>query len=168
MYIKQPRLRIYNNLIGLYDSSDKYKYSKIKFSIINHIKLYNSVIKLTNKNLSPILFQEFATTQRFNLFNNNKINFLKKFFLTLRNNFMYLYLEFLINSNLLINKLIKKVHVSFTTINSILSITTFNFYTNFLNELLDYRNKIYKMKINFNWKGKNLFLGNFLFYYYLS
>ena len=77
MYIRQPRLQVYNNLIGLYDINDKYKYSKIKFSFISYIKFQYSSIKLTNKNLASILFNEFVTTQRF--------NFLKNVFLTLRN-----------------------------------------------------------------------------------
>ena len=85
MYIMQPRLQIYNNLIGLYDLNDKYKYSKIKFAFISHIKVQYSSTKLTNKNLVYILFYEFVTTQRFNFLSSKKFNFFKKFFLTLRN-----------------------------------------------------------------------------------
>ena len=168
MYTIRPRLQIYTNLLGSYDSIDKYKYSEIKFCFISTLKLQYSTLKLTNKNLSSILFQEFATNQRFNFFYNKKINFLRKFYLTLRNVCLYYYFEFLINSDLLVNKLKKKIHISYTTINTSMYIIVTNFYVNFLNDKITFKHNLEKIKINFNWKNKILFLNNFFSYYYIS
>lgn len=150
MYTIRPRLQIYTNLLGSYDSIDKYKYSKEKFYFISSIKLQHSSIKLTNKNLISILFQEFVANQRFNFFRNKKINFLKKFYSTLRNFSLYCYLEFLINSDLLVSKLKKKIHNSYSVINSILDVITINFYVNFLNDKTSFENNSEKVKIDFN------------------
>lgn len=155
----QPRLQTYNNLIGLYDINDKYKYSKIKLSLISYIKFQYLSTKLTNKNLASILFYEFVTTQHF--------NFSKNFYLTLRNSWLYYYFEFLINSDLLINQLIKKIDTSYKTISSILVLIMTNFYVNFLNEKLTEKNNLGKIKIDFNFKNKSFFLGKLLTYYFL-
>ena len=149
MYTIQPRLQIYNNLLGFYDLSDKYKYSKVKFLSISHIKIGHLSLKLTNKNSTSILFQEFTTNQRFNFFSCKKLNFLKKFYITLRNFRLYYYFEFLINSAVLINKINKKKHISHNTINSILSVTMINIFLNFLNEKLLLKNNFIKTKIDF-------------------
>ena len=150
MYTIQPRLQIYTNLLGSYDLTDKYKYSKIKFDPIFSIKIQYSSVKLTNKNLPFILFQEFATTQRFYFFRNKKVNLLKKFYVTLRNSCLYYYVEFLTNSNLLITKLKKKIHSSYNMINSILNINIINFYINFLNEKIIFSTNLNKIKIDLN------------------
>ena len=168
MYTIQPRLKLYTSLVGSYDLIDKYEYSKTKFLNVSYVRLNNSIAKLTNKNLLSILFQEFSTNQRFNFFTRKKISFLKKFYLTLRNYVMYCYLEFLINSDLLINRLIKKTHISFKIINSILSPTTINFYVNFLDYEFDLKKGLKNKKIDFNFKNSNLFLNGFLSYLYLS
>ena len=167
MYTIQPRLQTYNNLLGFYDLSDKYKYSRVKFLSISHIKISHSSLKLTNKNSTLILFQEFMTNQRFNFFICKKSNFLKKFNLTLRNFRLYYYFEFLINSAVLINKINKKKHISHNMINSTLFVNMINIFLNFLNEKILFKNNFIKTKIDFTWKKKNLFLSNLLFYYYL-
>ena len=150
MHTIQPRLQIYTNLLGSYDITDKYKYSKVQFNFISSIKLQYPSIKLTNKNLIFLLLQEFAANQRFNFFYYKKVNFFKKFYLTLRNSYLYYYFEFLINSDLLVSKLKKHIHVSYVTINSVLNVITTNFYVNFLNDKIIFQNSLEKIKINFD------------------
>ena len=66
--IAQPRLQVYNTLIGNYDLCDKYKFSPVKFTKIDGITIYSKINKLTNTNLNLSFLKEFITKQCFNIY----------------------------------------------------------------------------------------------------
>ena len=79
----EPRLKIYQIIIGEYDLIDKYTFSEVTFRKIKNIKLIISISKLVNKSLYKLLIQEFLTQKFFNFDKSFKFKF-KNFVITLR------------------------------------------------------------------------------------
>nr|YP_009502218.1 hypothetical protein [Porolithon onkodes]ASB29820.1 hypothetical protein [Porolithon onkodes] len=163
----QPRLQVYDRLIGSYDLLDKYKFSSTKFTKIESIIVYSTINKLTNKNLNLLFLKEFITKQCLNVYKPKKFGFLKKFVITLRKFFLYFYLELSFNFLLLGKKsrIIFPTNCKHANLRLNLDISCFSV------GLLTEKSKSWNLNSKFNlklvFKNQNNLIKTFLSYYFI-
>ena len=167
VFTLKPRLCVYNTVIGEYDILDKYKFSVIKFSKIKKVSMHSSINKLTNKTLTLPLFKEFIAKQCINYNQVLRTSYLKKFIITLRNSYLYLYLEILFNSFFLNNRLQKSFCESYQNVKIILIFTFNYFFINFLSEKFVPQKEIIKLYLKIKFKKQHFLIKTFLFYYFI-
>lgn len=164
-FIFYPRLQTYHSLIGVYDLSDKYKFSVIKFEQLDNVKFCYQLRKVHINNLNLLLFKEFLSQKRFSINKMSKLSFINSS-LTLRNVNLFNCLEVLLNSYFLNSK-----HNTFffntTLYSTILNVSPINeFFNDFkINFNLIEKQLRYNMVLQF--KTKNIFLSSFLTYYFI-
>lgn len=138
IFIGQSRLQAYNILVGNYDLCDKYKFSPTKFIKARKIVVHSKINKLINKNLGLSFFKEFITKQRLNIYNFKKLNFLKKFVITLRKSFFHFYIETLLSFFLTKRKPKTVMSIDYQYINLLVSFDISHLFREQLSERLNF------------------------------
>nr|YP_009660512.1 hypothetical protein [Corallina chilensis]QCS25460.1 hypothetical protein [Corallina chilensis] len=136
----KPRLQSNHHLIDKYDIIDKYFFSKEVLPSLNKIDIFYNLDKNSNYYLNSLLITEFKSTQKPSL---------DVFKITLRKFYFYTYIELLIHTNFLENKIkyFNKTNNCFFQVKYITNLTN----NNFLNKNFNYiSSKSTTEYINFN------------------
>lgn len=157
------RLQTYHKLIGVYDLSDKYKFSDIKFNYLKNINIFYRLNKLSNDKLDLLLFQEIFFQRRFSIKKVLKSN-TKSINLTLRKLDLFNCLELLLNSYFLSNK--QKTLLS--SYNSYACISLDPMYNSEFFSYFNFKKRLSKFTITLNFEEDKTFLNPILSYYFIN
>ena len=157
------RLHTYDLVLGKYDLIDKYQFSTNSFSFIEKLELIYTSPKLENTHLKAILSNEFLTQRYLNVYKTSKFPqyIIRK---TLRKSYLWVFLEFLLNSSLLNNKLRVSNQIGNTHLNLIIKSSLNDNFVSFLNELCEFPNN---QNFLLYFSKKSSYFRQFLSYYFI-
>lgn len=160
------RFQSYHNLIGLYDLSDKYKFSKVTFNQLKSMIMSCQSYKFPVNILISTLFKEFLSSKRF--YNNKR--FKNKFEgtqTTLRKSMLFDCLEGFINFHFLNKE--KSIFFSCNNLylNLILGLSINSILYNHFTENFNLQKSLLKYFLILNFQEKSCLLNTFLSYYFI-
>lgn len=165
-YNFKPRLQVYYGLIGRYDFIEKHDLFDLETKNLESLNILWTTNRSTKNNLNLLLLKEFLTCQNFSFQNltNKKKNNLNYFVITLRNLYLFLYLETLLITYFLFSNIKYSINPKVLfNIHVFIQISYYNIFFNNFSSKFNIQRTIFNDTISFNFLKNKVINLNYYF-----